>query len=45
MSDCDDISAISYPGADEYCDGIDSDFDGELDENDALYVLTWYADI
>jgi len=43
-SDCDDNSSSTYPGADEYCDGIDTDCDTELDEDDALDVLTWYAD-
>ncbi|MEC7987003.1 MAG: MopE-related protein [Myxococcota bacterium] len=44
MTDCDDTAATSYPGADEYCDGIDSDCDGVLDEDDALDAATWYAD-
>jgi len=43
-SDCDDSSATSYPGADEYCDGIDSDCDGTIDESDALDSTTWYYD-
>ncbi len=43
-SDCDDGSATTFPGADEYCDGIDSDCDGTLDEADALDASTWYAD-
>lgn len=35
-SDCDDENIVSYPGADEICDGEDNDCDGELpvDEND-----------
>jgi len=43
-TDCDDSDAAVYPGADEYCDGVDSDCDGDLDEDDAIDVLTWYAD-
>ena len=43
-TDCDDTSLTSYPGAAEYCDGIDSDCDGTLDEDDALDALTWYLD-
>ena len=43
-SDCDDTSADTFPGADEYCDGVDSDCDGEVDEDDALDASTWYAD-
>ncbi|MCB9766285.1 MAG: putative metal-binding motif-containing protein [Alphaproteobacteria bacterium] len=43
-TDCDDGAATTYPGADEYCDGVDSDCDGTLDEDDALDATTWYAD-
>jgi hypothetical protein len=43
-SDCDDGDASVYPGADEYCDGVDSDCDGTVDEDDALDATTWYAD-
>jgi hypothetical protein len=43
-TDCDDAKSTTYPGADEYCDGVDSDCDGTLDEDDALDVATWYAD-
>ncbi len=43
-TDCDDLDATIYPGADEHCDGVDTDCDGDLDEDDALDVLTWYAD-
>jgi hypothetical protein len=30
-SDCDDSDAATYPGADEHCDGVDSDCDGVAD--------------
>jgi hypothetical protein len=43
-TDCDDTSATTYPGADEYCDGVDTDCDGTVDEDDALDVSIWYAD-
>ena len=43
-TDCDDNLNTTFPGADEYCDGVDSDCDGTLDEDDALDVATWYAD-
>ncbi len=43
-TDCDDSSASTYPSADEYCDGVDTDCDGTLDEDDALDAATWYAD-
>jgi hypothetical protein len=43
-TDCDDSSSSIYPGADEYCDSVDTDCDGTLDEDDALDAETWYAD-
>ncbi len=43
-ADCDDDAAEVYPGADEVCNGIDDDCDGQTDEGDALDAGTWYAD-
>jgi len=43
-NDCDDTSATTYPGADEYCDSVDTDCDGTVDESSALDADTWYAD-
>ena len=43
-SDCDDNEATTYPGADEYCDGADNNCDGDIDEDSAVDVLTWYTD-
>jgi len=43
-SDCDDTDSNQYPGANEYCNGEDDDCDGLIDEDEALDVLTWYAD-
>ncbi|HJN77665.1 MAG TPA: putative metal-binding motif-containing protein [Myxococcota bacterium] len=42
--DCDDTDADVWPGADEYCNGIDDDCDGDTDEDSALDVTTWYED-
>ncbi len=30
-TDCDDTSAVSFPGAEELCDGLDNDCDGDVD--------------
>ena len=42
-TDCDDTNPDIWPGADEYCNGLDDDCDGEVDE-DALDATTWYTD-
>jgi len=43
-TDCDDADAAEFPGAPEFCDGDDDDCDGEVDEDDAVDVATWYED-
>ena len=41
--DCDDLDAGAHPGAREYCDGVDDDCDGVVDD-DAYDGTTWYLD-
>ena len=43
--DCEDADASLRPGADEYCDGVDNNCDGTVDEDSALDASTWYADL
>lgn len=41
VDDCDDADASVNPGADEECDGLDNNCDGEVDEG---VTTTYYAD-
>ncbi len=41
--ECDDTSAASYPLAEEVCDGLDNDCNGEVD-TDAAVIPTWFPD-
>ncbi len=47
-TDCDDAARLVNPGADEICNSIDDDCDGDIDDNDASLVTSsataWYAD-
>ncbi len=40
-TDCNDSSAVSYPGATEICDGLDNNCDGSTDEG---VLTTFYQD-
>ncbi|MFH1466700.1 MAG: MopE-related protein [Pseudomonadota bacterium] len=43
-TDCDDGMDDVFPGANEWCDGVDHDCDGLADEDSSLDAATWYAD-
>jgi hypothetical protein len=43
-TDCDDTDAAVYPGADEHCNGVDDDCDGDIDEDHALDTIDQYHD-
>jgi hypothetical protein len=42
-TDCDDTRPEAYPGADEVCNELDDDCDGDSDE-DAVDATAWYVD-
>jgi hypothetical protein len=41
---CDDCDTLIEPSNKEYCDGVDNDGDGLVDEDDALDAAAWYLD-
>jgi cysteine-rich repeat protein len=43
-TDCNDADPDIHPFADEFCDGVDSDCNGVLDDSYALDAPTWYRD-
>jgi hypothetical protein len=42
--DCDDLRASTHLGAEEICNGVDDDCDGEVDEDDASDATTYFVD-
>ena len=43
-TDCNDFDPFTNPVADELCDFVDNDCDGETDEASAVDARTWYRD-
>jgi hypothetical protein len=43
-SDCDDSSSAVNPTAPEYCNGVDDNCNGTIDESSAVNATTWYLD-
>jgi len=43
-TDCDDSSKFRNPGLKEFCDGIDNDCNGVVDDPDQLTFVTYYED-
>jgi len=44
-NDCDDDEGTTNPDADEYCDSVDNDCDGDIDPDDSLDASEWYFDL
>ena len=43
--DCDNNDASVYPDADELCDGVDNNCDGQTDEATAIDATVWHPDV
>jgi hypothetical protein len=43
-TDCDDTNEEIYTGAQETCNTVDDNCDGEIDESTSLDAVLWYAD-
>ena len=45
VGDCDDSSANNYPNAIEYCDSVDNNCNGVIDEPTAADAQEWFEDL
>ena len=43
-ADCNDNDSLINPSGDEYCDGVDNDCDGDLDEDFSVDAVVFYED-
>lgn len=43
-NDCDDFNNLINPNAPEYCDSVDNNCDGTIDEASSVDALFWFAD-
>jgi large repetitive protein len=43
-TDCDDSDSFIFPGAEEVCDYLDNDCDGDIDEGAGVGASVWFAD-
>ena len=44
FTDCDDDDPLIFPGYYEFCDGVDNDCDGWIDEDSAEDAVIWFLD-
>ena len=43
-NDCNDLDTLVHPNSVEFCDTIDNNCNGVIDENSSVDAQTWYAD-
>jgi len=43
--DCNDSDGSIYPGAEEYCNGVNDDCDSQTDEDDSVDAVAWFLDV